>query len=78
MCNFITNSDTKNLGNRIVDLIPKCEELKILVGFFCFSGIKEFYEGLKKNPRIKIYVLVGLNIDDTMFFCQRIRGKDFP
>ncbi len=63
MGNFITNSGTKQLKNRILELIPQCEELKILVGFFYFSGLKELYEGLKNNPNIKLKVLVGMNVD---------------
>jgi len=63
MKNFITNSQTKQLKNRIVELISKSKELKILVGFFYFSGLKELYEGLKNNPDVAIKVLVGLNVD---------------
>ncbi|GAB6183313.1 phospholipase D-like domain-containing protein [Thermodesulfovibrio hydrogeniphilus] len=50
--NFITNSGYKNLKKRLIDLIQKSEELKFLVGFFYFSGIRELYEGLKNNPNV--------------------------
>jgi HKD family nuclease len=63
MNNFITNSPTKQLKNRILELLSRCRELKILVGFFYFSGLKELYEGLKNNPDVVLKVLVGLNVD---------------
>ena len=63
MKNFITNSGAENLKKRLIELISKSEELKFLVGFFYFSGIRELYTELKKNSRAVIKVLVGLNID---------------
>ncbi|MCM8827003.1 MAG: phospholipase D-like domain-containing protein, partial [Candidatus Omnitrophica bacterium] len=63
MKNFITNSDAENLKKRLAELINKSEELKFLVGFFYFSGIRELYKELKNNPRVIIKVLVGLNVD---------------
>jgi ERCC4-related helicase/HKD family nuclease len=65
--NFITNSRTKQLKKRIIELLSESEEFKILVGFFYFSGLRELYEGLKNNPDVKIKILVGLNIDKTNF-----------
>jgi len=67
MNNFITNSDTENLKNRLLELMNKSKELKFLVGFFYFSGIRELYEGLKSNSDTVIKVLVGLNIDYSNF-----------
>jgi len=67
MSNFITNSQTKQLKKRITELIQKCKEIKILVGFFYFSGLRELYEGLKNNPDVEINVLVGLNVDKTNY-----------
>ena len=43
MANFITNSGEKNLRKRIIELITKSKELKFLVAFFYFSGIRELY-----------------------------------
>lgn len=63
MSNFITNNQTRNLKKRLMDLVIKSEELKFLVGFFYFSGIRELYEGLKANPNTITKVLVGLNVD---------------
>ncbi len=63
MGNFITNSDAENLKKRLVELINKSDELKFLVGFFYFSGIRELYSELKQNSKVAIKVLVGLNVD---------------
>lgn len=62
---FITNHGNKNLKNEINELIKISSEIKILVGFFYFSGFKELYDGLKDNPEIKLKILVGLNVDKT-------------
>ena len=67
MSSFITNGDSKDLKSRILQLISKSEELKFLVGFFYFSGIRELYKGLKLNPNIAIKVLVGLSVDQSNF-----------
>ena len=61
--NFITNAGSKDLKNRIIELSTRSLELRFLVGFFYFSGIRELYEGLKSNPNVSIKVLVGLNVD---------------
>ncbi|MBI4687127.1 MAG: hypothetical protein HY756_05015 [Nitrospirae bacterium] len=76
MKNFITNTGSKNLRKRLVELIRKSDELKFLVGFFYFSGIRELYEGLKDNPDVNIKVLVGLNVDKTNFGLLEFAEKD--
>jgi superfamily II DNA or RNA helicase/HKD family nuclease len=63
---FITNNETKILKERISSIIGFSKELKFLVGFFFFSGIRELYEAIKDNSNIKISVLVGLNVDKTI------------
>jgi len=63
MSNFITNNETKELKKRLIELIKSSEELKFLVGFFYFSGIRELYNGLKANPDNVTKILVGLNVD---------------
>lgn len=60
---FITNEKDKKLKKRIIELIANSQELKFLVGFFYFSGIRELYQGLKSKPEIKLKVLVGLEVD---------------
>lgn len=67
MSNFITNTQARNLKSRLVELISKSEELKFLVGFFYFSGIRELYKALKQNSKAQLKVLVGLNVDKTNF-----------
>ena len=67
MGNFITNSDQKHLGDRLVTLISQSKELKFLVGFFYFSGISELYESLKANQESQLKVLVGLEVDRGIF-----------
>lgn len=63
MANFITNSKQVSLKKRLLELISKSEELKFLVGFFYFSGIRELYSALQVNPDVSIKILVGLNVD---------------
>lgn len=63
MNNFITNSQEKQLRTRLLELLSKSNELKFLVGFFYFSGLKELYEGLKSNDKVILKILVGLNVD---------------
>ncbi|MGC8738620.1 MAG: helicase-related protein [Candidatus Hydrogenedens sp.] len=63
ICHFITNHEQKSLRERIRELITISKELKILVGFFYFSGITELYESLQKNPNIVIKVLIGMDVD---------------
>ncbi len=67
MSNFITNSGDATLKSRIVTLIKESTELKFLVGFFYFSGIRELYEGLKNNPDAILKILVGLNVDSQAY-----------
>ncbi len=67
MKNFITNSDAENLKKRLSDLIVNSEELKFLVGFFYFSGLKELYTSLTRNSDVILKVLVGLNVDKLNF-----------
>ncbi len=76
MKNFITNQEKTNLKKRLIELIQKSDELKFLVGFFYFSGIRELYEGLKDNPDVRIKMLVGLNVDRTNFGLLEFAEKD--
>ena len=76
MNNFITNNEAKDLKRRLIELIQKSVELKFLVGFFYFSGIRELYKGLKENPNQKIKVLVGLNVDATNYGMVELADQD--
>ncbi|MBI2851428.1 MAG: DEAD/DEAH box helicase family protein [Chloroflexi bacterium] len=60
---FINNAGSKILKDRISKLIGFSKELKFLVGFFYFSGIRELYEAIKHNPDVVTKVLVGLSVD---------------
>ena len=64
---FITNNENRILKERISELIGFSKELKFLVGFFYFSGIRELYEAIKSNPNLKLKVLVGLNVDKANY-----------
>ena len=76
MKNFITNSKEGDLRKRLIELIQKSDELKFLVGFFYFSGIRELYKGLKEKPDQKIKVLVGLNVDATNYGVLELAAQD--
>lgn len=76
MTNFITNSGAGNLKKRLIELIQRSDELKFLVGFFYFSGVRELYKGLKENPNVYIKVLVGLNVDKTNFDLIEFADQD--
>src|SRR3989338_442600 len=76
MKNFITNSKEGDLRKRLIELIQKSDELKFLVGFFYFSGIRELYKGLKEKPDQKIKVLVGLNVDATNYGVLELAVQD--
>ena len=77
---FITNEKDKKLKKRIIELIANSKELKFLVGFFYFSGIRELYQGLKSRPEIKLKVLVGLEVDKfapgVLEYAQRYDSSD--
>lgn len=66
MNNFITNGSKKQLKTRLLELLSKSDELKFLVGFFYFSGLKELYEGVNLNDKVSLKILVGLNVDKTI------------
>ena len=64
---FITNDKEQSLKKRISQLIEHSEEMRFLVGFFYFSGIRDLYEAIKKNPKNQIDILVGLNVDRHIY-----------
>jgi HKD family nuclease len=79
---FITNSKNKlgseNLKDRLQEVIEISTELKILVGYFYFSGINELYETLRKLYKENklsqehIKILVGMFDDKD----KNIENKD--
>ncbi len=75
--NFITNSQkTITLKERLEKLISVSNELKILVGFFYFSGWQEIYKSLKKNNNIVLKILVGLQVDRYLSGIVEVENKD--
>ena len=77
MNNFITNSEkTISLEERLQKLISVSSELKFLVGFFYFSGWQVIYEELKKNDKVKLKILVGLQVDKYLSGVVEVENKD--
>ena len=61
---FISNQKgATTLQRRLKTLIKDAEQLKFLVGFFYFSGLRELHEGLQNNSKVIMKVLVGMNAD---------------
>ncbi len=60
---LIKNEKNITLENRLKQIIPLASEIKILVGFFYFSGLDTIYEALRENPDLTLKVLVGLDVD---------------
>ncbi len=65
--NFITNEGGASLRTRLLELVENSEEMKFLVGFFYFSGIRELYQGLRNHPDSILKILVGMNVDQLNF-----------
>lgn len=64
---IIKNEGTANLENRLNQLINLAQEIKILVGFFYFSGLDAVYNALKENNDLTLKILVGLDVDKGNF-----------
>ena len=64
--NVLTQKDGKALKAALRDLCAGSDEIRMLVGFFYFSGVKAFYEALTANPQLKLRVLVGADIEYVM------------
>lgn len=75
--NFITNTEkTISLKDRLQKLIRASSELKFLVGFFYFSGWQVIYQKLKENDKVKLKILVGLQVDKYLSGIVEIENKD--
>lgn len=66
MSNLLTNKNGALVRKRLSELISISGELKILVGFFYFSGIKALYEALTANPDIRLRILVGMETEQVV------------
>ena len=51
---IVKNEGSLNIENRLNQIIPLAEEIKILVGFFYFSGLDAIYEALKSWDIIRL------------------------
>ena len=74
--NFITNDGGTELRTRLLQLVENSEEMKFLVGFFYFSGIRELYEGLRNHPNSILKILVGMNVDKLNYQLIEIGDND--
>ena len=75
--NFIANnSPQKTLSGRLNNIVQFSTELRWLVGFFYFSGWQEVYQNLKKNPEIRIRLLVGLQVGQHLSRIFEHDGQD--
>ena len=61
---FITNDGKGTLGHRLRELISTSREMRALVGFFYFSGVKVLYDALRANSTIKLRILVGMEAEE--------------
>lgn len=75
--NFITNDDDKELKDRLIELVQNSDEMKFLVGFFYFSGIRELFKGLTQNENGVLKILVGMNIDNSNFRLLEYADEDY-
>ena len=62
----LTQKDGKALKTALRELCAGSDELRMLVGFFYFSGVKALYEALVANPQLKLRVLVGTDVECVM------------
>ncbi|MGZ0014821.1 helicase-related protein [Yeosuana sp. AK3] len=75
--NFITNNqENATLKKRLEKLIVASQELKLLVGFFYFSGWQEIYKNLQDNNDVTIKILVGLQVDKYLSTIVEVGLKD--
>ena len=59
---IITNQETL-LGDVINNILPSCNNVYLLAGYFYFSGFKEIYKALSDK---KIRLLVGMDLERDM------------
>ncbi|MFZ2975399.1 MAG: helicase-related protein [Candidatus Moraniibacteriota bacterium] len=56
----ITNTGTNTLSSNLKNILPECDKIDALVGYFYFSGFKDLHNDLKDK---QIRILVGMDID---------------
>lgn len=73
---FITNTN-KSLGETVNNLIPSCNSLFFLVGYFYFSGFQLLYKQITEDQELKI--LVGLEAESKInSYIEFSSSKGFP
>ncbi len=61
--NLIDNTGSNTLSAALDSLLPNCDRIDALVGYFYFSGFREIYEKIIDK---KIRILVGMELDDKV------------
>ena len=56
----INNTGTNTLSAKLKSVLPNCDKIDALVGYFYFSGFKDLHNELKDK---QIRILVGMDID---------------
>lgn len=56
----ITNTGSNTLSAALKDILPNCDKVDALVGYFYFSGFRDLHNELKDK---QIRILVGMDID---------------
>src|SRR3989338_4529107 len=56
----ITNTGENTLSAKLKTILPNCDRIDALVGYFYFSGFKDLHNELKDK---QIRILVGMDID---------------
>ncbi|HEY4511446.1 MAG TPA: helicase-related protein [Candidatus Paceibacterota bacterium] len=59
----ITNTGTNTLSAALKDILPNCDRVDALVGYFYFSGFRDLHKELQDK---KIRILVGMDVDRRM------------
>lgn len=60
MSSSITNIGDNTLSQNLKSILPNCDRIDALVGYFYFSGFRDLHNELKDK---KIRILVGMDID---------------
>ena len=71
---FITNDTNKKLKGRIAELIGHSKELKFLIGFFYFSGIRELHV-VKNGGEIYYVGITSQSISSRLRYGLKADGK---
>ncbi len=60
MSTSITNTGNNTLSQNLKSILPNCNKVDALVGYFYFSGFRDIHHELKDK---QIRILVGMDID---------------